>query len=146
VAVQLAVGEIGAGSLPAGIVVGRMVDVEGDSQQGPPGGVSMTNGTVTYAFTPQLAAGTRLTNVSLSSSNPFNGKGIAVSGNGVQSLTTQVWDWSQSKWVDFAYRDNSTSAVPDGAINPSTGEVRLKMTVVNGGYLSGGLTLTGTVK
>ena len=29
---------------------------------------------------------------------------------------------------------------------PKAGEVRVKMTVANGGYLSGGISLTGTVQ
>ena len=147
VAVQLPVDQIGAGPVPAGLVVGRMVDVDGDSQPGPPGGVSMTNGSVTYAFMPNLVPGTRLVSASLSSSNPFFGKGIPPTANGSQpSLTTQIWDWSHSAWADLAYRDNATNAIPDTAVNPSTGEVRVKMTVANGGYLSGGISLTGTVQ
>ena len=54
IVLPLEVIEIGAGALPAGMVVSRFTDVEGDSQPGSPGAVVMQNGTVTYEFTPTL--------------------------------------------------------------------------------------------
>src|SRR5207245_9075967 len=48
VALSLPLDEIGTGSLPSGLVSGRIVDVVGDSQgQGPPGMLLLQSGSVT---------------------------------------------------------------------------------------------------
>src|SRR5438128_8965009 len=62
VALSLPLDEIGTGSLPSGLVSGRIVDVVGDSQgQGPPGMLLLQSGSVTYEVSPGLAAGRHVT-------------------------------------------------------------------------------------
>ncbi len=141
VVIPLAIGAIGAGSLPAGLVVSRFIDIEGTTQAGPPGAVFMQSGTATYDFTPQLAPGTHLTGATLDSTSQ-SPKGGAFPG---QSLSAEAWDWSQSAWVHVAYTPLGTTTLPAGAVNPSTGEVRVRITV-NGQALLGAISLTGTVQ
>src|SRR5207253_2095292 len=75
VALSLPVDQIGTGTLPAGVVNGRIVDVVGDSQgNGPAGMLSLQHGSVTYEFAPSLADGTRLTSVSVNAQNPYGPK------------------------------------------------------------------------
>ncbi len=62
-----------------------------------------------------------------------------------QSLSAEAWDWSQSAWVHVAYTPLGTTTLPAGAVNPSTGEVRLRITV-NGQAVLGAISLTGTVQ
>ena len=57
-----------------------------------------------------------------------------------------MWDWGRASWTDIAYQDNGTTAVPDGAVNPSTGLVRLRLTTNVGGLLAGGISLSGTIQ
>jgi hypothetical protein len=56
-----------------------------------------------------------------------------------------VWDWSRSAWSDVAYQDNGTTTVPDSAVNPDSGLVRLRLST-SGGFLAGTITLSGTVQ
>jgi hypothetical protein len=148
VALSLPVDQIGTGPLPAGVASGRIVDVVGDTQgQGPPGMLMMQNGSVTYEFSPSLAAGTQLSGVSLTSSNPYGAKfsgppGTTAAGPAVQG---QVWDWSRSAWSDVAYQDNGTTTLPNSAVNPATGSVRFRLTTTSG-FLAGAITLSGTVR
>lgn len=144
VVLSLAVGDIGAGSVPAGLVVSRYVDIEGDTQPGPPGGVMMQNGTVTYDFTPQLAAGTRLTAASLDSSNQ-SPKGV-FPGSTQGGLQAEVWDWTQSAWVGIAFTLLGTTTLDASAVNPDSGEVRLRLHITATTMLLGSISLTGTVK
>jgi hypothetical protein len=147
VAVTLPVEQVGAGTLPTGMVSGRIVDLEGTTtQQGPPGAVTVQNGTVTYSFTTPLGSGLHLTGAGISASNPFFGKGSGVAGNQAPATRGEAWDWSRAAWVDIAYQDNGTTALPDAAVNPGSGEVRLRVTVNNGSFLASGLSLTGTVQ
>jgi hypothetical protein len=141
VVIPLAIGAIGAGSLPAGLVVSRFTDIDGTTQNGPPGAVFMQSGTATYDFTPQLVPGTHLTGATLDSTSQ-SPKGGAFPG---QSLSAEAWDWSQSAWVHVAYTPLGTTTLPAGAVNPSTGEVRVRITV-NGQALLGAISLTGTVQ
>lgn len=143
IVLPLPVGEIGPGSLPAGMVVSRFTDVEGDAQQGPPGGVVMQNGTVTYDFTPKLARDSHLAAASLDSTNQ-SPKG-AIPGS-TQSLKAQVWDWGGSAWVPLDFNANGITAVPEGAINPSSGELRLQVAASGSQGVFGQISLTGTVK
>lgn len=145
VALDLPVENIGLGPLPAGIVSGRIVDLEGDPQQGPPGALSIQDGAVTYEFTPRLVAGAHLTGASLSASNPYSAKGAGANGS-ASTIRGEAWDWSRSTWVDVAYQDNATTSLPDEVINPGTGEVRLRITVTNGGFLALGISLAGNVR
>src|SRR5438552_5299603 len=72
VVLSLPVDQLGTGPLPAGVLNGRIVDVLGDSQgQGVPGMIQLQNGSVTYELAPVLAAGARLSGLSLNASNPF---------------------------------------------------------------------------
>ncbi len=139
-----AVSQIGRGALPAGVVPARLVDLEGDmqAQGGPPGLTILQSGSLTYDMAPELAPGTHLDSVSISSSNQFGGKGIASGAPG--TINGQVWDWSRGAWVDLAYKDGGNTSVPEGAVNPTTGEVRLKLTS-GGPFSSGWLSLAGTV-
>jgi len=143
---SLPVDEVAVGLLPAGVVTGRMVDFEGDSMQSMPGTVVVQNGTVTLEFAPRLAAGLHLSGASLTASSPFFGKAIGGPNAGATSLKGEAWDWSHSSWVDIAYQENAVTALPAGTINPSTGEVRLRVTVSNGSFLANGISLTGTVQ
>jgi hypothetical protein len=150
VALSLPIESVGAGPLPPGLVAGRVVDLDGGQQGGPPGMVMLTNGSVTYEFTPSLAPGSHLTGASISTANPLAGKGFPAGGSNSGSPSTatgEVWDWSQSAWIAIAYQDNGTISLPDSAVDPSTGDVRMRVTVTNGGgFISGGISLTGTVR
>jgi hypothetical protein len=141
VVLPLAIGAIAAGSVPAGIVMSRFTDIEGTTQNGPPGAVFMQSGTATYDFTPRLAPGTHLTGASLDSTSQ-SPKGGAFPG---QSLSAEGWDWSQSAWVPVTYTPLGTSTLPAAVVNPSSGEVRIRVTV-NSQALLGALSLTGTVQ
>ena len=148
VALSLPLDQIGTGSLPAGVVSGRIVDIVGDSQgQGPPGMILMQSGSVTYEFSPPLAAGTHMTGASLTTSNPFGGKFIPAPGGGTSGATVQgqVWDWSRSAWSDVSYQDNGTTTLPDSAVNPDNGSIRLRLST-SGAFVAGTITLAGTVK
>jgi hypothetical protein len=136
-----------AGTVPAGVIPGRLMDIEGDNQLGgPPGNLIMQKGSVTYDFTPSLAPGVHLTGASFSSSNQF-AKGVVVGPNGTQTAAVkgQVWDWSRSAWIDVSYVDTGSTSVPDAAVNPSTGEVRLKLSS-DGAFASGWLSLMGEAR
>jgi hypothetical protein len=149
VVLSLSVDQIGTGPLPAGVVSGRIVDVVGDSQgQGPPGMLVLQNGSVTYEFAPALKGGAHLTALSLSAQNPYGPK-FGPAGNTTQTgpaVTGQVWDWSRATWVDVAYLDNGTTALPDSAVDPSSGLIRLRLSTTNGGLLAGSISLSGTVQ
>ena len=149
VVLSLAVDQIGTGPLPAGIVSGRIVDVVGDSQgQGPPGMLVLQNGSVTYEFAPALRSGARLTALSINAQNPYGPK-FGPPGTTTQTgpaVTGQVWDWSRAAWIDVAYQDNGTTALPDSAVDPSTGLIRLRVSTTNGGLLAGSISLSGTVQ
>jgi hypothetical protein len=146
VVLTLPVTQIGAGALAAGVVSGRVVDLDADisSQGGPPGVLVTQAGSVTYDFAPPLASGTHLASGSISSSNQFNAKGLPASGSPASTLKGQVWDWSRSAWVDVTYADSGATPIPDSAINPTTGEVQLKISS-DGTFTSGYLSLMGTV-
>src|SRR2546425_3991200 len=147
VALSLPLDEIGTGSLPTGVVSGRIVDVVGDSQgQGPPGMLLLQSGTVTYEFSPSLAAGRHLTGAALTSSSPYLGKVIPAPGGGTVGATLQgeVWDWSRSAWTQVAYQDSGTTTLPDSAVDSETGLVRLRISTTSG-FASGAITLSGTV-
>lgn len=142
VVLTLPIVEIGAGSLASGIISGRLIDLEADlSQGGPPGMLIANSGSMTYAFNPVLAPGSHLSGVTISSANPYGGKVVAVTGTPVRG---QVWDWKASAWVDVNYQDNGTTSVPAGAINPATGEVRLKISST-GQFSPGFMSISGDV-
>src|SRR6266705_703461 len=148
VALSLPLDEIGTGPLPSGVVSGRIVDVVGDSQgQGPPGMLLLQSGSVTYEFSPSLAAGRHLTGAVLTSSSPYMGKVLPAPGGGTGAATLQaeVWDWSRSAWGDVAYQDNGTTTLPGSAVNPQTGLVRLRLSTTSG-FAAGAITLSGTVQ
>src|SRR5438128_45938 len=149
VVLSLAVDQLGAGPLPAGLLSGRIVDVVGDAQaQAPPGMLQLQSGSVTYEFTPALAGGAHLTGLSVNVQNPYGAK-IGPPGTSTQTgpaVLGQVWNWSGSTWTDIAYQDNGITALPDSAINPATGLVRLRLSTTTGGLLGGSLTLSGTIK
>lgn len=143
IALPVAVGEIGAGTVQAGMIVSRYTDIEGDSQPGMPGAVTTTNGTVTYDFQPSIVPGLRLTKAALDSStqNQFGGP------PGTTQAPPQVsaWDWSKSAWVTVSYTAQGITALPDSAINPTSNEVRLKFVANGNTSLLGPISLTGTV-
>src|SRR5438128_12542927 len=148
VALSLPLDEIGTGSLPSGVVSGRIVDVVGDSQgQGPPGMLLLQSGSVTYEFSPSLATGRHLAGTAVTSSNPYIGKGVPTPGGGTAAatVTSEVWDWSRSAWREVAYQDNATTTLPDSAVNPQTGQVRLRISTTSG-FAAGAITLSGTVQ
>jgi hypothetical protein len=143
VVLPLAVDSIGAGTLPAGLVMSRFTDVEGDAQSGPPGGVQMQNGTVTFDFTPHLAPGTHLTDPTLDSTNQSPKGMVPGSGQGVRA---EFWDWTQSAWVPVNYVALGVTALPPAAVNSTSGEVRLHLTATGNMIVAGSISLTGTVK
>src|SRR2546429_3157781 len=147
VALSLPLDEIGTGSLPSGLVSGRIVDVVGDSQgQVPPGMLLLQSGRLTNEFSPGLAAGRHLTGAALTSSNPYMGKVMpAPGGTAAATVQSEVWDWSRSAWSDVAYQDNGTTTLPDSAVNLQTGLVRLRF-ISTSGFAAGGSTLSRTVK
>jgi hypothetical protein len=149
VALSLSVDQIGTGTLPAGVLNGRIVDVVGDSggQIGIPGTFTLQNGGLTYEFAPVLAAGSHLTQVSINSQNPFNpGAAPGTVGQTGPTIAGEVWDWSRSAWSAISYQGNGTTALPDTAVNPASGLVRLRLSTTNGGTLGGNITLMGTVR
>jgi hypothetical protein len=149
VALSLPIHQIGTGPLPAGVVNSRIVDVVGDSQgNGPPGMLVLQNGSVTFEFNPALASGTRLKTASIIAQNPYSAKFVGAPGSTSPPQTVQgeIWDWSSHAWVSINYQDNGTTALPDNAINPDSGAIRVRVTSANGAFLAGSLTLSGTVQ
>jgi hypothetical protein len=144
VVLPLQITGIGAGALPAGMVLSRFTDMEGDAQPASPGSVMMTNGTLTYDFAPGLAAGAHLSAASLDSTFTTPTKGPAPPSTA--TVPAKVWDWRQSTWVSLNYNPSGITTLPDAAINPSSGEVRLQV-VDNGTQgVFGQISLTGTVQ
>src|SRR5437667_5271583 len=134
-----------SGTLPSSVVTGRMVDIDADvSQGGLPGLIAAQGGSITYSFTPTLAPGKRLTGAGIDSTNPFGPKGAMAPNGTVAVVKGKVWDWSGSTWVDIAYQDNSSTPIPDSAVNPKTGEVRFKLSS-DGSFSSTWLSLSGGV-
>jgi hypothetical protein len=139
--VPLPIEEVGAGTLPPNVVIGRIVDVDGDSQQGPPGVLVLQKGSVTLEFTPPLTPGTRLNGVNLITFNPYKG-GIS----GTTGTRGEAWDWTQATWVDVGFQDGGTTPLPDAVVNPTTGAVRLRVTAGAEPYMAVPISLTGTVR
>jgi hypothetical protein len=140
--------QISAGSLPAGVVQGRIVDVDGSVQQqgGPPGVITQDSGSITYDFTPELAPGSRITSASIDSANQFAGKGAPVpASTSGGAIKAQAWDWSRGAWIDVTFQQPGTTSIPDEAVNASNGEVELKLSS-DSAFTSGLLSLTGDVK
>jgi hypothetical protein len=123
-----------------------MVDFEGDTQAGPPGALNVQTGTVTYRFTPPLAPGLHLSGASISASNPFSGKIGGGPAGTTSTIRGEAWDWSLSTWVDINYQDNATTSLPAAVINPATGEIRVRVIVNNGAFLTNGISLAGTAQ
>jgi hypothetical protein len=145
VVLTLPVAQVGAGALPSGVVTARAVDLQGEFQPGGmPGMVMLQKGSVTFAFTPALGPGMHLSHASLLSSGPPVKGGFGGPGSTVAPIKALVWDWSQSAWVDVTYSDSANTSVPDSAVNPSTGEIRLKL-ASDGFFNSGLLSLTADV-
>jgi hypothetical protein len=108
----------------------------------------MQNGTVTYAFRPTLAPGKHLASASLDSTNQMQNAGKPVppgSSGSAPTLQAEVWDWAKSAWVSMDYKANGPSTLPPTALDPSSSEVRLRLTISGGQTYLGSLSLTGTV-
>jgi hypothetical protein len=149
VVLSLPVDQIGTGPLPTGVVNGRIVDVVGDTQgNGPPGLLVLQKGSVTYEFSPALADGAHLTGISLNAQNPYGPKfgPPSTSNQTGPAVRGQAWDWTASSWTDIAYQDNGTTALPESAIDPSSGMVRIRLSTDAGGLLAGGISLSGTIQ
>jgi len=145
VVMSLSLGTI-SGSIPSSVVAGRMVDIDADvSQGGPPGLIAAQAGSITYSFTPGVAPGKHLTAAAIDSSNPFGPKGVVGANGAVAVVKGQVWDWSRSTWVDIPYQDNTATSIPDWAVNPAGGEVRLRLSS-DGTFSTTSLSLTGGVQ
>ena len=143
VVLPLQVTGIGAGVVPAGMVLSRFTDINGDSQPAQPGAVVMQNGTVSYDFAPVLAPGSHLDSASIDSTYA-GGKG-QVPGSPTQTLRAKVWDWQRSAWIPLSYNAGGVTSVPSAAINPASGEVRLEVAAGGSSAVFGQVTLTGTV-
>jgi hypothetical protein len=145
VVMTLPIGQVGAGTLPAGVVPGRIIDLDADtSQGGPPGMVIAQAGSITYTFTPNLAPGAHLTSASIQNTNPFGPKGFG-GGAAAGVVKAQVWDWTESAWAGVSYQDNQLTLIPDSAVSQATGEVRLRISS-DGQFAAGWLSLQGAVK
>ena len=145
VVISLSLGAI-SGGIPSSVVAGRIVDIDADvSQGGPPGLLAAQAGSVTYSFTPGLAPGKHLTAPAIDSSNPFGPKGVIGATGAAVVVKGQVWDWSHATWVDIPYQDNTATSIPDGAVNPTSGEVRLRLSS-DGTFSTTFLSLTGGVQ
>lgn len=147
VVVTVPIARVGAGQLASGVVMGRLIDIDGDFQLGggPPGLLMSQSGSVVYEFTPNLIPGTHLTGAGINSaSGQFSGKPAVGPGSSVQVVKGQVWDWTQSTWIDVTYNDTNLTTIPDSAVDTATGTVRMKISS-EGPFSSGYLSLTGTV-
>jgi hypothetical protein len=145
VVLNLPVEQVAAGALPAGVVAGRMIDIDASAtNQGMPGMVVVSSGSLTYSFQPSLAPGAHLSGVSLTTTNPFGAKGFGGPTGTAAAVKAQAWDWGRSEWVDLSYQEAAETTVPDAAVNPVTGEVRLKLSS-DSQFGSGWLSLKGTV-
>jgi hypothetical protein len=144
VVLDLPIQEVAAGAVPAGIVSGRMIDLDAQTVPGMPGMVIATSGSLTYSFEPSLGPGRHLTGVSITTNNPFGAKGFGGPTGTPGAVKGQVWDWSKSAWVDLNYQEASATSVPDAAVSPASGEVRLKLSS-DGQFGAGWLSLVGTV-
>jgi hypothetical protein len=133
----------GAGAIPAGIVLSRFTDIDGDGQPAQPGALLMTNGTVTYDFTPVLAPGAHLDSASIDST--FSSPKGPVAGGSPQSLQANAWDWQQSAWIPVTFNLGGVTPVPSAAINQTSGEVRLQVAAGGNQVVFGQVSLTGTV-
>ena len=83
--------------------------------------------------------------VSVSASNPYGIKAAPGGGAVNASVKGQAWDWTRSQWVDVVYLDSGETTIPDNAVNPATGEVKLKLTG-DGPFTSGWMSLAGDVR
>jgi hypothetical protein len=144
VVLPLQVSGIGAGAVPAGMVLSRFTDIEGDAQPAQPGAVVIQNGTVTYDFTPVLAPGAHLDSASIDSTNS-SAKGGPVAGGPTQSLQANVWDWQRSAWIPLTFNLGGVTPVPSAAINRTSGEVRLQVAAGGNQVVFGQVSMTGTV-
>ena len=143
IVLPLQVTGFGAGAIPAGIVLSRFTDIDGDGQPAQPGALLMTNGTVTYDFTPVLAPGAHLDSASIDST--FSSPKGPVAGGSPQSLQANAWDWQQSAWIPVTFNLGGVTPVPSAAINPTSGEVRLQVAAGGNQVVFGQVSLTGTV-
>jgi hypothetical protein len=144
VVLNMAVVQIGAGPMPSGVVSGRMIDLDANlTQAGPPGLVLADSGSLTYAFTPALAPGAHLIEVTMSSANPYGAK--FAGPNGKSGVKAETWDWGASAWVSVNYQDNGATSIPDSAVNPVTGEIKVKLSSQSQ-FTAGFLSISGTVK
>ena len=143
VAVTIPVDLLGPGPVPASAVGGRIVDADGTSSGGPPGMLALSDGSVTFDFAPPLPAGAHLHATSIADDNPYL---TAVGPGGSSGVLGEAWDWSTSSWVDVSFKQAALTPLPDSVVNPATGEVRFRVSVSNGFYIAGGLSLTGTVQ
>ncbi len=145
VVITLPIAQIGPGHLPAGVVPGRMVDIDADTNQGgPPGMVIAQSGSITFSFGPPLAPGTHLSSVTISNQNPWGPKGMIGPNGAAATVKAVVWDWSRSAWVAVTYESSGLTFVPDEAVNPTTGEVRVRLTS-DSQFATGWLSLSGSV-
>ena len=62
------------------------------------------------------------------------------------TIRGEAWDWSRSTWVDINYQDSGTTSLPPAVINPATGEIRVRVIVNNGAFLTTGISLAGTAE
>ncbi|MEA2642979.1 MAG: hypothetical protein QOG08_5, partial [Chloroflexota bacterium] len=145
VVLPLPIAGIGPGAVPAGMVMSRFTDVQGDAQAGQPGSLNISSGSVTYDFTPALAPGSHLDSASIDSTFS-NAKGPVGPGT-TQTLQARFWDWQRSAWTALTYTSGGLTVLPSAAINPASGEVRVEVDAGgSGGAQFGQVSLTGTVK
>ena len=104
----------------------------------------MSKGLVTYEFAPTLVPGTHLVSASFDSTYQSPKPAPAPSS----SVTARLWDWEHSEWVSFAnFNTNGLTDIPQAAINPSSGMVRLQMKVdAPDQFVFGQIFLKGTVQ
>lgn len=157
IVVPLAVTQLTSGTIPAGLVSGRLVDASGDVQLGP-SGIYLNGGSATYELQAPLSPGRQITGAALASSNPYGSKfgvanppvapGPSSAPLAASTMSSEVWDWRAGTWTPFALQDNATTPLPAGSIDPSTGTIRIRLTGSAGSAPSsmGILSLVGTVQ
>jgi hypothetical protein len=144
VVLPLPVTGIGAGVLPAGMVVSRFTDMQGDGQPAQQGSVLLQNGSVSYDFTPALAPGSHFESAAIDST--FTSPKGPIAPGTTSTLQARFWDWQRSAWTSLTYNMGGVTTLPPAAINPATGEVRLQVDAGGTQTVFGQASLTGTVK
>jgi hypothetical protein len=141
-------GPLGSGALPAGLVIGRPVDFTGEVTLSSTGTV-IQDGSVTYELRPELAPGVRLSGAAISASSLAMMKFVPAPGIGSPGpiFTGAAWDWARQSWTPLTFQAPGLTALPQSALEPGTGAVRLRVESHGSASIPlGSLSLTGTLR